>query len=226
LLKSSLLPLKIHMFDWSFSIFEVWYLQTPVVAYPLACWTILHLWIIYFQKGDKIVCQILRLWDWPCSSKGCPHFVSCSKQMENWDCFFPAKLWGPREISKEKQHKSRVWESRCKMIESRWQRAPAKRIEIETNQVLRIARANLYVSWGWSHALPGFPDDFPMSRHPKTRDCPTSQHKPFRRCGAGFVAAVHLGRGLHAQSGKCQERLASVEIGFSDFSIPMYSIYQ
>lgn len=143
MLKSSLLPLKIHMFDWSFSIFEVWYLQTPVVAYPLACWTILHLWIIYFQKGDKIVCQILRLWDWPCSSKGCPHFVSCSKQMENWDCFFPAKLWGPREISKEKQHKSRVWESRCKMIESRWQRAPAKRIEIETNQVLRIARADL-----------------------------------------------------------------------------------
>lgn len=25
------------------------------------------------------------------------------------------------------------------------------------------------------------------------------------RCGAGFVAAVHLGRGLHAQSGKCQD---------------------
>lgn len=52
------------------------------------------------------------------------------------------------EISQEKQHKSRVWELRFKKIDSRWKRAPAKRIEIEINQVLigvpeQISKLNL-----------------------------------------------------------------------------------
>ena len=46
----------------------------------------------------------------------------CCRQgsAEIGDPFFSAKLWGPRESSKEKQHKSRVWELRSKMIESKW----------------------------------------------------------------------------------------------------------
>lgn len=133
--------------------------------------------------------------------------------------FFPCKTLRPTQDLKGKA--TQITSVRIEMQDD-WikvtYRAPAKRIEIETNQVLKIASEQIFMFLEGgpivSHTLPGFSDDFPMSRHPKPRRLPsprTLTHQ--RRCGAGFVAAVHLGRGLHAQSGKCQERPIPMTLG-------------